>query len=84
VEQALVKETIQQARDLPAGEDDIPTLNGVLSNLEICAAKLTAAMFSAPGEETDQENTVSEEEANDAEMHRLMRSAMGVQRTKKV
>jgi molecular chaperone DnaK len=72
VEQEMVKNSIQRARDVAPIEDDISTLQDILSQLENSAQKLTAAMFSSPGGEGKPEG--SDEE--DPDVRQLLKSAL--------
>jgi molecular chaperone DnaK len=47
-DQELLKESLQKAKSIQDADRDISMLQGLLANLELCAGKLTAAMFSMP------------------------------------
>ncbi len=81
-EQELVKESIQKARLLTDDQYSSSDLKELLANLEKCANKLTAAMFNSPGNEGGTVNAVSGQEADEADMQRLMRSALDASRDK--
>ncbi len=82
-EQELVKESIQKARALSDKDDNLKLLKELLAGLETGAAKLTAAMFNAPGAADAPIFKGAEQEDGDADLQKLMRSALGSSSRKK-
>ena len=72
VEQEMVKNSIQRARDVAPIEDDISTLKDILSQLENSAQKLTDAMFSASVGEDKPKSSDAEE----PDVRQLLKSAL--------
>jgi molecular chaperone DnaK len=75
VEQEMVKDAIQKARELSPGESDVVYLKDLLKQLERGAANLASAMFSAPGNQVQAEGWASE---NNTELNidQLLKSAL--------
>lgn len=76
VEQEMIKESIQKARGLAPGESSLPLLKEVLSQLEDGAAKLAAAMFSAPAGQGLKASGWSGEKKAEADLDNLLKSAL--------
>jgi molecular chaperone DnaK len=75
-EQELLKESIQKARTLIAGDDNLSALQELLAVLESGAAKLTAAMFSMPGNANVALDTGGLNPSGDAAIQHLIQSAL--------
>jgi molecular chaperone DnaK len=78
VEQEMVKESIQKAKNLSTDEGDIVLLRDLLTQLENGAQKLSAAIFSAPESQTLHANGWPREDEgdSDARAQELMKSAL--------
>jgi molecular chaperone DnaK len=78
VEQEMIKESIQKAKNLSAEEGDSALLRDLLAQLENGAQKLSAAIFSAPESQTLHADGWPREEENDsgARAQELMKSAL--------
>ncbi len=76
VEQEMIKDMIQRARDLSPTDTDLALMKDLLTQLENGATRLSAAMFGAP--ESMQSDAWSQEtEADmDASAQKLMKSAL--------
>ncbi len=83
VEQGLVKTSIQKAKELSGHEEDVSAMSELLANLELCAGKLTTAMFNMPAGAAAKTDANAEEEVNDEDMHRAMRTALDQSRNAK-
>ncbi len=81
-EQDSLKASVRKARDISEKDQDIQALNKLLADLEACAARLTAAMFSAPGGSAAKPEPSPEEDAGDEDVQRAMRSALDQSRSK--
>jgi molecular chaperone DnaK len=78
VEQEMIKDSIQKAKNLPAEENNMTLLRELLAQLENGATKLSAAMFNAPGADdlkTDGWPEDSQANATSRAKH-LMKSAL--------
>lgn len=78
VEQEMVKDSIQKAKNLSPDESDPASLRDLLTQLESGAQKLSAAIFSAPESQTLHADEWSGEEEidSDAQAQKLMKSAL--------
>ncbi len=74
VEQEGIKSAIQKARDLSPEEDNYLLLKDILAELEAGASKLADAMFSGAG--TTPPKAPSGQDESDADVRRLMKSAL--------
>jgi molecular chaperone DnaK len=81
-EQDSLKASVRKAREISEKDQDIQALNKLLADLEACAARLTAAMFSAPGGSAAKPEPSPEEDAGDEDVQRAMRSALDQSRSK--
>jgi molecular chaperone DnaK len=75
-EQTMIKDAIQKARNLPAEGARIEGMRELLARLEDGAAKLAAAMWSAPGMEGLQAKEGSAEIGGEKDINKLLKSAM--------
>ncbi len=75
-EQEMVKNAIQNAKNLPPEEDSISILKDSLTQLEGCTSKLAAAMFSAPDSQDLRAESWSTEERGEANVEQLLKSAL--------
>ena len=82
-EQELAKESIQKAKTLPDGVDDLPVLKELLADLEALAAKLSDAMFNLPSGATVERDSELDPGASESAAQRLMKSALDESRAKK-
>ncbi|MBN1569090.1 MAG: molecular chaperone DnaK [Acidobacteria bacterium] len=78
VEQEMIKDSVQKAKDLSPEEEDIALLRNLLMQLENGAQKLSAAIFSAPESQTlHADGWPHEQEIDtDAQAQKLMKSAL--------
>jgi hypothetical protein len=85
VEQEMIKESIQKAKNISAEDDDPVSLKDLLMQLENGAQKLSAAMFSAPESQTLHADGWPREEEFDSDAHaqQLMKSALNDAKLKK-
>ncbi len=84
VEQEMIKNSLQKAKSLSAEESDSTMLRDLLAELERGAAKLSSAMFQAPGHgelsaDGGQEETPADSEAR---LNQLLKSALKDVKTK--
>jgi len=70
-EQQAIKVTIQKARDLPPGEENLQHLRELLAELESGASKLAAAMMGAPIRSRTEKGALGTED-----LQRLVQSAL--------
>jgi molecular chaperone DnaK len=82
-EQELAKQSIQSARTLPDGEENLPVMKELLSNLEAVASKLSAAMFNLPSGANVQHDSELDPGASESAAQRLMKSALEESRNRK-
>jgi molecular chaperone DnaK len=83
VEQEMIKEAIQKARDLAADENNLTFLKELQTQLETGASALSSAMFSAPENVVaTAEGSFSQKKAAD-DMNELMKSALNNMSSKK-
>ena len=75
-EQEMVKNAIQKAKNIPPEEESISALKEALGQLENCASKLTAAMFSAPDGQGLRAESWETEENSETNMQQLLKSAL--------
>jgi len=75
-EQAIIKDAIQKARNLPPEEARVEGMRELLARLEDGAAKLAAAMWSAPGMEGLQAKEGSAEVGGETDIKKLLKSAI--------
>jgi molecular chaperone DnaK len=75
-DQAMIKNVIQQSKSLPSDEGDVELLRELLVQLEEGVAKLSAAMYAAPGMEGLRAEEANSEEKAEANVDRLFRSAL--------
>ena len=76
VDQEMIKESIQSARNLSPEEGNTILLRETLEQLQDAAAKLSAAMFGALGVESLRAGSRTEEEQQAAELDRVLKSAL--------
>lgn len=76
VDQEMIKESIQSARNLSPEEGNTILLGETLEQLQDAAAKLSAAMFGALGVESLRAGSRTEEEQQAAELDRVLKSAL--------
>jgi molecular chaperone DnaK len=78
VEQDMIKDSLQKAKNLSLTETDPTVLRELLTQLESGAARLSAIMFSAPGDEGGQGIEWANEGADitEADARNLMKSAL--------
>ncbi len=76
VEQEMIKEAIQKARNLAPDESSLSLLKEVLAQLEDGAAKLAAAMFSAPAGDGLKAAGWSGEKKAETDLDKLLKSAL--------
>src|SRR5262249_50275954 len=70
-DQAVLKDTMQKARAVPADQEDLTELKTLLKQLEDGAARLASAMFQTP-----EGRGAAEAEAGEPTAESLMRSAL--------
>jgi molecular chaperone DnaK len=75
-QQERIKTSIQKARALTESDQDLSSLQELLKDLEAAATDLTAAMFSVPGGENLQPRPDSAREVSEADVQRLVKSAL--------
>jgi molecular chaperone DnaK len=75
-EQEMLKNLILKTKSLSSEENSISILKDYLEQLEKCAAKLAAAMFSTPGGEGLRAQSWSEEQASENDIQQLLKSAL--------
>jgi molecular chaperone DnaK len=75
VEQEMIKDAIQKARNLAPDESDRVFLKDLLNQLERGAASLASAMFSAPGNQVRAEGWAAEDNA-ELNVDQLLKSAL--------
>ncbi len=75
-DQALAKDAIQKARNLPADESDMAVLGDLMAQLETGAASLAAAMFAAPENEGSQADASPGKAQAKSDIEKLMKSAL--------
>jgi molecular chaperone DnaK len=73
-EQAMIQESIKQARALSDQEEDLTVLKDLFARLDTGAAKLTAAMFNLPAGANARAGSAGD--LTQEEVSRLMKSAM--------
>jgi molecular chaperone DnaK len=85
VQQEMIKDSIQKAKNLSAEDDNIVALRDLLIQLENGAQKLSAAIFSAPESQALHADGWSGEEEvdSDARAQQLMKSALNDAKLKK-
>jgi molecular chaperone DnaK len=76
VDQELVKEALQKAKDLDPEETDMSILRDLMGQIESCASHLSAAMFSAPDVEVVGVEGFPQIERPEEDLHKLMESAL--------
>jgi len=76
VEQEMIKDSIQRAKDLSPSEVDLILMRELLAQLENGAAKLSAAMFGAPESMQGDGWPQEDEFDSDASAQKLMKSAL--------
>jgi molecular chaperone DnaK len=75
VEQEMIKDAIQRARDLDPDESSLTLLRDLLSQLQNGASRLAAAMMNRPGNVEMRADGVGEQE-EEPDLNQLMKSAL--------
>ncbi|MGA2264214.1 MAG: molecular chaperone DnaK [Acidobacteriota bacterium] len=82
-EQELVQHSIQKARELSDKEENLSVLKELLTNLEMGAAKLTAAVFNMPSDANVALPKDAAQEVNETDVQKLVKAALNEARDKK-
>jgi molecular chaperone DnaK len=76
VQQEMIKEAIQMARDLDPEEGDVPHLKNLLGRIERGAADLMSAMLHVSDNEFPESELLSDEKKSRMDIDQLMKSAL--------
>jgi molecular chaperone DnaK len=76
VDQELVKEALQKAKDLDPEEMDLSVLRDLMGQIESSASRLSAAMFSSPDVEVMGVEGFPQIERPEVDINKLMKSAL--------
>jgi hypothetical protein len=76
VDQELIKEALQKAKDLDPEETDMSVLHDLMGQIESCASRLSAAMFNAPEAEVMGADGLPQIERPEEDINKLMKSAL--------
>jgi molecular chaperone DnaK len=82
VEQEMIKEAIQKARNLSSEDTDLASLKTLLKQLEDGASSLASAMFSAPGTDDLRAEGWAGQHQPEADADQLMKSALADMKAK--
>jgi molecular chaperone DnaK len=74
--QESIKTAIQKARAITPGETDTASLRDLLANLEDGASRLTSAMYNLPGGADPKAGAKADAGVSEADIQRLMKSAL--------
>jgi molecular chaperone DnaK len=83
LEQEMVREASQKARELSPDESDRELLTNVLSRLDTAGAKLTAALLNSPNASPAQAAALQEQATQKEDASTLVKSALADLKTKK-
>jgi Ethanolamine utilization protein EutJ (predicted chaperonin) len=83
IEQEMVREATQKAKDLPPEKSNQQELKDLLSRLESAGAKLTAALLNSPSASTAQAAALQEQAAQQEDASTLVKSALADLKSKK-
>jgi len=76
VDQELIKEALQKAKDLDPEEMDMSVLRDLMGQIESCASRLSSAMFNAPEVEVMGVDGSPQIERPEEDINKLMESAL--------